>query len=107
MNNYPGTTAAGTAASIIFILTYVIGLGNVHWVVEVLHWDPVPADVIGAVCGLIVGWIINKTHGAPAPAPGTAEVTRSSTPVAIPDPPPAAAAATAELAPKPMEMANP
>lgn len=90
MNNSPYTTAGGTAAAASVILTYLIGLINAHLVVERLGWEAVPAEVTAALVGLIIGYLINMTHGAPQPAAGTAELVRSSEPTKVADPPPGA-----------------
>lgn len=91
MNNSPYSTAAGTAAAVAVILGWLLLLLNQHLFVEMLHWDKMPAEVADAIVGLCIGYVINYTHGSPTPAPGTADVTRSSAPVTIADPPPAAA----------------
>lgn len=90
MNNAPYTSAAGTAAGALVVIGWLLSLFSGHVIVEMLHWDAMPQTVMDAIAGLAIGLIINYSHGAPAPAPGTADLTRSSAPVVIADPPPAA-----------------
>lgn len=99
MNNAPYTSAAGTAAGALVLIGWAFSLLSVHVVVDMLHWEPIPQTVIDAASGLLIGWLINWTHGTPAPEAGTADVVRSSKPVTVADPPPAAVAAP--------ELANP
>lgn len=90
MNNAPYTSAAGTAAGALVVIGWLLALFSGHVIVDLLHWEPMPQTVIDAIGGLLIGWIINYTHGTPAPEPGTADVVRSSKPMTVADPPPAA-----------------
>ena len=87
MNN-PYTTAGGTAAAASVILTYLLGLVNAHLVVGMLHWEAIPDSVTAALVGLVIGALINMTHGTPTPEAGTAELVRSPEPTRVADPPP-------------------
>lgn len=71
--NSPYTTAGGTAAAAAVVLSYIGTLLNDGLVA--IHVTPMPSEVIAALAGLAIGFVINYTHGAPAaPASATPQV---------------------------------